>query len=419
METNIETIVLDPISPVIIIDISMLFYNAYFEAMSKFYLANGDNRLAYREMMKEIRQINAPDIQTFKTLAGLIVRRGDLIDYSNIHKNNKFMILFKTVIERLIKKICNTVSSAPYRYGNALLVKDCRRYDNWRTQKFNFYKKQRASRDIVTNHLQFNGKVVEDFWNDVYPRLKNELGIRILNLPTLEADDLAYFAKLKIRQVLPTAQIIIVTRDYDYLQLVDDKTSIITFDGIDLNSRGFGSPLLNLSIKIMTGDVSDNISPIFYGCGEKTAQKIILKLYPQFENDINLAAEQFINDIENITNVSIMGRNIMRIVTESLSARSRGRPITTPSRIPDENTIITNLTQNILLIQMTKIPTQFIEQFSNKYHFTTYELGIQKFERLMDNRSSAVQQQQVIEQKRHSADEIFSKKVRSNKKRSY
>jgi 5'-3' exonuclease len=411
LAASAHTIVLDPAFPVIIIDVSLLFYTAYFEAINKFYLANGDIRLAQMEMFKEIRGINAPDLATFKTLAALVVRRGDTIDYANIDKNAKFGALFKSVIERLIKRTCKSVSNTPYRFGNAILIKDCRRADNWRCKKFPFYKQQRAARDIITNHLQFNGKIVEQFWTDVYPKLENELGIRILTIPTLEADDLAYFAKLEIRRIVPNTDLIIVTRDYDYLQLVDEKTRVINFEGIDLNERGFGSPELNLAIKIMTGDASDNVPPLFYGCGEKTAQKILAKLYPVHENDIDLAAKDFINAIERLENIATISRQIMEILTESSSSRSRGRPITSSSRMPSETIITTNLTYNTLIIQMSKIPELYRAQFNEKYIFTTYDIARTRF----DTRNLPAN---VVTQgtKPHSADDVLLKnKSRSNK----
>lgn len=410
-------IVLDPDFPVIIIDVSILFYTAYFEAITKFYLANGDIRLAQTEMFKEIRAINAPNLSTFKTLAALVVRRGDTIDYANIDKNAKFGALFKSVIERLIKRTCKSVSNTPYRFGNAILIKDCRRADNWRCKKFPFYKQQRAARDIITNHLQFNGKIVEQFWTDVYPRLENELGVRILTIPTLEADDLAYFAKLEIRRIIPNTELIIITRDYDYLQLVDEKTRIINFEGIDLNERGFGSPELNLAIKIMTGDASDNVSPLFYGCGEKTAQKILVKLYPAHENDIDLAAKAFINELERNENVATISRRIMEILTESSSSRSRGRPITSASRMPSATIIITNLTYNTLLIQMSKIPEIYRNQFNQEYTFTTYDLARARFEE-RNPLANAINVANTATQgtKLHSADDVLLKnKSRSNK----
>ena len=84
--SKIENIVLDPEFPVIVIDISMLFYNVYYQTLTTFFLANGDNRLAYKEIMKEIRSINVSDLASFKTLAAQIVRRRDTINYNEIYK---------------------------------------------------------------------------------------------------------------------------------------------------------------------------------------------------------------------------------------------------------------------------------------------------------------------------------------------
>ena len=396
MATVSNNIVLDPDFPVIVIDVSMLFYNVYYQTLTTFFLANGDNRLAYREMMKEIRSLNAPDLATFKILAANIVRRGDRINYSQIHNNGNFMLLFRTVIERSIKKIYTSVTNASYKYGNTILINDCRRSDNWRRDQFKFYKDTRTSRDLVTNYLNFNGKVVEEFWKSIFPVLKNSLGIRVLNIPTLEADDLAYFIKLKVRQLLPTTELIIITRDYDYLQLVDEKTSIFNFEGINLNTRGFGSPQLNLVMKIMTGDASNNISPIFYGCGKKTAEKILEQLYPEHSENITQAASKFIEDIQNIDNVSNVATNIMRILDLSRS-RVRGRPISL-QRMPTLDSVKNNLRANILLIQIEKIPNHFREQFNNTYNFTTYELGVQKFEQLVQQREQEEQNRQRLAQ---------------------
>jgi 5'-3' exonuclease len=385
-----QQIVLDPDHPIIIIDISILFYNAYFEAATKFYLANGDNKLAYADMMKEIRAIHAPDLATFKTLAALIVRRGDTIDYANIHKNEKFTLLFNTVIERLIKKICNTVSSAPYHRGNAILINDCRRANNWRKQIFQNYKETRTSRDIITSAFQFNGKIVEQFWTDVYPKLKITIGLKMLYLPTMEADDLAYFAKLKIQELFNTTtphhKLIIVTRDHDYLQLADANTKIVNFEGNDLNMSGYETAAANLAIKILTGDTSDNISPIFTGCGEKTAQKLLLELYPPRQaNDIDNSAAQFIEAIQtaSLSNPpSNIATDIARIQKMDQPApsgtRSRGRPA-----LPEPSQTITQITDNLLmnirLIQMSKIPQTYLEEFNRRFTFVSYSAIVTGF----------------------------------------
>jgi len=370
-----EIIVIDPSSPIIIIDISMLFYNAYYETLSKFYLANGDTRIAQKEMFREIRAISAPNLATFKTLATLIVRRADTINYREIHKNEDFLSLFKKIITRLIEHICKTVSRKPYKSGNAILIRDCYRKDNWRVAKlFPDYKKPRRD-NRVASHFQFNYEIIDDFWQTVYPTLHNKLGIKVLSLPTIEADDLAYFAKKQIRQQFPTAELIIVTGDYDYLQLVDSKTKIITFNGIDLNKRGFGSPELNLVIKILTGDISDNLSPIFAGCGEKTAQKLLERLEPQNATDLNICAKKFIEKIEDINNLEQLVRDMITIVSQG--NRTRGRPIITSPSLFDE--MLQKLRRNILIIQMTKIPNIYFQDFTNKYHIIDLETARQRF----------------------------------------
>ena len=394
--TRTRNIIIDTQYPVIIIDISILFYTAYYESASKFYLANGDTNLAQTDMMKEIRQINAPNLSTFKTLATLIVRRADRIDYATLYKNERFIELFNKVIERLIKNISTTVSPVPYKYGNTLLMKDCRRANNWRLEQYPSYKQTRNTRDIITTHLQFNGKIIEQFWEDVYPKMRNRLGIKEISLPNMEADDMAYFTKLKIQALNPTSELIIVTRDHDYLQLADNKTKIVNFEGINLNTRLNGTPSTNLAIKILTGDASDNIPPIYYGCGEKTAEQLLSKLYATATataaDGINTASDSFINDINDISNIRNVATNIMSILNFPVQSRSRGRPVTSSSRISTLESVYENLTRNIHLIQMSKIPSTFLTAFNQKYQFKAYDTALAEFEVIAQNNAPPTRQ---------------------------
>jgi 5'-3' exonuclease len=382
VEKKIKNIIVDTQSPVIIIDISILFYSAYFEAASKFYLANGDTQLAQRDMMKEIRAINAPNLATFKTLAALIVRRADTIDYTTLYENSAFIELFNKVIQRLIKNITTTVSQTPYKYGNTLLIKDCRRANNWRLQQYPLYKQLRASRDIITNHLQFNGKIVEQFWKDIYPQLQNRIGIKEISLENMEADDMAYFTKLKLQELHPNIEIILVTRDYDYLQLADKYTKIINFEGIDLNNRtNTLTSNTNLTIKILTGDASDNIPPIYNGCGEKRAAVLLALLYETNFNNINKAAEQFINDINNASNIRNVATNILSVLTNNIQSRTKGKvSIITPAKMLTLDELYSNLYRNIHLIQMSKIPSVYLDTFNKKYNFKAYDTALSEFE---------------------------------------
>ena len=77
-----------------------------------------------------------------------------------------------------------------------------------------------------------------------------------------------------IRQKYPEARIIILANDHDYLQLLDSYTQIINFQNKDLSeSKNHLQKEKNLFYKIVLGDKSDNILPIFKKCGPKTCEK--------------------------------------------------------------------------------------------------------------------------------------------------
>ena len=136
------------------------------------------------------------------------------------------------------------------------------------------------------------------------------------------------------------------------------------------------------------------------------------KLYPNSENNKDLSAEQFIHEIENIANVENIVVRMIEILRESIA--SRGRSIVSASRMPSQSEIITHLTNNILIIQMSKIPDIYITTFNQRYRFTTYDIGVTHFENLIAQPSSSLPI--VVENtKSHSANDVFYKKTKSTK----
>jgi 5'-3' exonuclease len=91
----------------------------------------------------------------------------------------------------------------------------------------------------------------------------------------LEADDIIALTKNYIRNKYVDAQIYIIANDHDYLQLLDEHTEIVNFQNKYLKeaSKVFSEPQKNLFYKIVLGDKSDNINPIFKKCGHKTCEK--------------------------------------------------------------------------------------------------------------------------------------------------
>jgi 5'-3' exonuclease len=72
-------------------------------------------------------------------------------------------------------------------------------------------------------------------------------------------------------------QIYIITSDRDYLQLNAPNVHLfnLAYKNIAENKSSTGNPIIDLQIKIIMGDCSDNIPSVFPKCGPKTAQKCI------------------------------------------------------------------------------------------------------------------------------------------------
>ena len=90
-----------------------------------------------------------------------------------------------------------------------------------------------------------------------------------------ELDKQLALTKNYIRNKYVDAQIYIIANDHDYLQLLDEHTEIVNFQNKYLKegSKVFDEPQKNLFYKIVLGDKSDNINPIFKKCGPKTCEK--------------------------------------------------------------------------------------------------------------------------------------------------
>jgi 5'-3' exonuclease len=372
------SLVLHENKPIIIIDISILFYTIYYETMTLYLLANGDPNLAISKMQKQIRSIEEPTLNTFKIIASEISRKNEVLNPNLIFKEQKFYDIFQKNIEIKIRDICKNVTNNKYIYGNVILIKDCRRSTNWRVQRYPTYKASRPTHNLITTALQFNGEMVGRFWQEIYPTIKHHLGLKVVYMDTLEADDLAYFIKKNIREVWPTTEIKIITRDHDYLQLEDTYTKILNFQGINLNQNQ--SPQLNLALKILTGDTSDNIPPIFRKCGKVTAQKILNILFHQNDGNeytpqqlIHSAAVNFLTRIKN-DDFDKISQDIYDYLTPPRRSSRTG-----PSQnVYSKETIQNNLKNNADLIDMRRIPKQYYTRFIQQYKIIKYTDAVEQ-----------------------------------------
>lgn len=195
--------------------------------------------------------------------------------FENPYDNEEFLEKFvKTFLESLQgfkkKQKLHKQRSKPATPCTIIAARDCPRKEIWRNSLYNNYKETRDKDD------SFMGG---PFFKHIYQennKLLYKAGVNhVLRFPNLEGDDIVAICKKIIRQKYPEALIIILANDHDYCQLLDDYTEIINFQNKNLreSKKVFTEPDKNLFYKIVLGDKSDNILPIFKKCGPKTCEK--------------------------------------------------------------------------------------------------------------------------------------------------
>jgi 5'-3' exonuclease len=99
----------------------------------------------------------------------------------------------------------------------------------------------------------------------------------IMYHPKLEADDCIAISVKHLAEKYPNCKIYIITSDRDYLQLCAPNINIfnLAFKNIVETKSSTGDAKRDLEIKIIMGDVSDNIPSAFPKCGPKTALKCV------------------------------------------------------------------------------------------------------------------------------------------------
>jgi 5'-3' exonuclease len=185
------------------------------------------------------------------------------------YQNEIFLEKFKkTFLDNLLlipKKLKLDKSVEPI----IIVGKDCKRENIWRMNLFPKYKANRENES-------FKGK---SFFNMVY---KDELfqkgGAKaIVKHPKLEADDCIALSVKYLLSIYPSCNIYIITSDKDYLQLSSNNVFLynLAYKNLAESKSSTGNSKNDLEIKIIMGDVSDNIPSVFPKCGPKTSQKCI------------------------------------------------------------------------------------------------------------------------------------------------
>lgn len=174
---------------------------------------------------------------------------------------DKFISSFKSKMMEIPKKI-------KVRNPITIVAYDCRRNNIWRNEIFAQYKNSRADHPSVEKFF----RLVQDM------NLFQEAGANaIVQHPRLEADDCLAITVKHILKAYADSYIYIITSDTDYLQLLTDKANVflynLKFTKVNTSKTSTGDAQKDLFIKVLCGDKSDNIPPLFLRCGAITAEK--------------------------------------------------------------------------------------------------------------------------------------------------
>jgi 5'-3' exonuclease len=196
------------------------------------------------------------------------------IELNEPHNNSIFVDKFRNTF---ISNLANIPKKLNIHNSNHIMIvgKDCKRENIWRNKLYPEYKANRKDERKKVGPLF---KMVYD--SELFIQGGSKL---ILQHPHLEADDCIAITTKYLLNKFTNCNIYIITSDYDYLQLVNDRVHLYN---LAFKKNRTNDANCDLFCKILTGDKSDNIPSVFPKCGPKTALKYYNN-YDLFQDKLN------------------------------------------------------------------------------------------------------------------------------------
>ena len=184
------------------------------------------------------------------------------------YESQEFVDKFKKMISESVQKLKLKLKLKKEKV-TVIAARDCPRKDIWRNNLYHKYKETRDKDDKFMGGNFF--KMVYDNENDMLYKAGIDY---VFKNDNIEADDVIAITKNILREKYNDKKIIIIANDHDYLQLLDDNTSIINLQNKNLidNKKVYLEGEKNLFVKIILGDKSDCIEPVFKKCNVKMAE---------------------------------------------------------------------------------------------------------------------------------------------------
>jgi len=181
-------------------------------------------------------------------------------------ENEEFIEKYKKTFIEKIKEITKKL-----KLNNPVILvgSDCPRKEIWRMSNYKQYKENRENDDSYLAGKFFKIAYEEDLF------IKAGAG-KILKHEKLEADDCLAITTKHILSKYENCRIFIIASDMDYLQLAEDRVKIfdLKYKNLSEKKSSTGNSKKDLMMKILVGDKSDNILPVFKKCGKKTAEAL-------------------------------------------------------------------------------------------------------------------------------------------------
>ena len=206
-----------------------------------------------------------------------IVKKGE-VDIQNLHEDVEFMTAVQGhILNDILRFATFAYLNKPFKISPVPKTKkirnkvvfcvDCTRDSIWRMKHYKDYK---GTRKAVAD---VNMKVVDMFYeyinmHCVSPTVTG-LDVMKLNAEHLEADDIVYLTLNQARIAGYKPQVLVITNDNDFLQLVPLRATVVNARALNLEHRAEFDPVTSTMIKVLLGDLSDNIKAVA-GVGTKT-----------------------------------------------------------------------------------------------------------------------------------------------------
>jgi 5'-3' exonuclease len=178
-----------------------------------------------------------------------------------------------------LKTIVNTIST----FNPTKLIICMDEKNTWRKDVYPEYKAQRkAARDNSKIDFKVFFPIMDAYYTDMMEIITN---IMYLKVDRCEGDDIMAV----ISRSYPDANIELISTDKDLNQLLKRK-NVKQYDPVKRAYTNSLNPVVDLEMKIITGDKGDNIPAIKPKCGPATAAKILTEnLLPTLLKDKDIS----------------------------------------------------------------------------------------------------------------------------------